>query len=501
MYCQPLSRNLVLVFFVFVSLFTLPAQSVKELELQRKQTLKKLETTSKLLNETQKSKRSSLTKLTIINKNITERKELIKNIGTEVVKLDDQIGKLDTEKKVLVNKLIILKNGYAKLVQEAHINRSLYTKIMFVLSASSFDQSFRRLRYLQEFTAYSKEQVREIEGVKVEIEHKNDSLQINKNTKVEVIQLKQSETQKLSKDEKKEKQLFTDLKKKESKLRADQKIQQKKANDLNNRIAAVIAEQIRKAEAARTAEKQKQLAAQKAADAKRVAEAKRAEEAKKAEEQTKRIAAERASEARRIAEERNAKAKSEASKAAVKAALKAEAEAKAEMKAAASETIKATEEVKATSISSVSALTKEENLLSGNFERNKGRLPWPTSNGFINGHFGVQQHPILKHVVTNNRGIYIQTPSGSSARAVFDGIVTKCGFFPGSNSLVIIQHGDYRTVYANLTQVYVREGERISAKQTLGKIYTDTDNDNKTELYFQIYNGRNLINPESWISR
>lgn len=501
MHFQAITRTLMLVFFAFCVLLALHAQSVKELEIQRKQTLRTLETTSKLLNETKKSQRSSLTKLNIINKNITERKVLIKNIGTEIIKLDDQIGQLGDEKTILENKLVVLKNDYAKLVQEAHINRSLYTKIMFVLSASSFDQSFRRLRYLQEYTAYRKDQVREIEGVKIEIEHKNDSLQTHKNTKVEVINLKQSEAQKLSKDEQKEKIVFTDLKKKESKLRADQKIQQKKANDLNNRIASIVAEQIRKAEAIRAAEKQKQLAAQKAADAKRIAEAKRAEEAKKAEEKAKRLAAERASEARRIAEERDAKAKSEASKAAVKSALKAEAEAKAEAKVAASETAKATEEVKVTSIGSVSILTKEENLLSGNFERNKGRLPWPTSNGFINGHFGVQQHPILKHVITNNRGIYIQTPNGSSARAVFDGIVTKCGFFPGSNSLVIIQHGDFRTVYANLTQVYVHEGERVSAKQSLGRIYTDTDNDNKTELYFQIYNGRNLINPESWISR
>jgi septal ring factor EnvC (AmiA/AmiB activator) len=498
---QLISRIVALFSLMLLVVFTLQAQSVKELELQRKQTLKNLEMTNKLLNETQKSKKSSLTKLTIISKNINERKVLIKNIGTEIGKLDNQIGVLNNEKTKLESQLTGLKNDYAKLVQEAHINRSVYAKIMFVLSSKSFDQSFRRLRYLQEYSEYRKQQVRVIEGVKVQIEHKNDSLQIHKTTKVEVVKQKQTEAKNLSKDELKEKVLLTDLQKKESKLRADQKIQQKKATELNNRIANIIAEQIRKAEAKRAAEKQKQLAAQKEAEAKRLAEAKRAAEARKAEEQQKRIVAEQAAQNRKLAEERAAKAKTEASRAEVKAAIKAEAEAKAEVKAAVSESAKATAEVKSTSSSSVSALTKEETMLSGNFERNQGRLPWPTSNGFISGHFGVQQHAVLKHVITNNKGVYIQTPAGTAARAVYEGIVTKCGYFPGANSLVIIQHGNYRSVYANLTQVYVHEGEKVSAKQSLGKIYTDNENDNKTELYFQIWNGKNLQNPESWIAR
>jgi len=140
-------------------------------------------------------------------------------------------------------------------------------------------------------------------------------------------------------------------------------------------------------------------------------------------------------------------------------------------------------------------------LLSGNFERNVGRLPWPTSNGFISGHFGIQQHAVLKHVTTNNKGVYIQTPSGSNARAVFEGVVTQRFSIPGSNNAVIIQHGNYRTVYANLTQIFVKEGDKVSAKQAIGRIYTDDDNGNKTELYFQVWKDKNLQNPENWISR
>jgi len=493
-------RLLAIVFLLLTIAFTLPAQTVKDLERQRKQTLRNLENTSKMLDETKKSKRSSLNKLNIISKNINERKVLIKNISTEICLMDVQIVKLDQEKTNLESKLQKLKSDYAKLVQEAHINRSLYTKIMFVLSANSFDQSFRRLRYIQEYSDYRKQQVGEIERVKTEIVHKNDSIQFHKTTKVEVVKQKETEATNLTKDQTKEKVLLTDLQKKEKKLRDDQRIQQKKANDLNNKIAAMIAAQVRKAEAKRAAEAKRQLAARKAADAKQAAEARRVAEAKKAAEHEKRLALDRAAQKRRLAEARDAKAKSDASRAEVKAAKKAEEEAKEEAKTAASETAKATAKV-AASTGSVSALTKEENLLSGNFERNQGRLPWPTSNGFISGHYGIHEHPVLKHVTSNNKGIYIKTTAGSTARAVFDGVVTQRFSIPGSNNAVIIQHGNYRTVYANLTQIFVREGDHVSARQAIGKIYTDDDADNKTELYFQIWNGRNIQNPESWIAR
>lgn len=146
-------------------------------------------------------------------------------------------------------------------------------------------------------------------------------------------------------------------------------------------------------------------------------------------------------------------------------------------------------------------MSKDEKLVAGNFERNKGRLPLPVEKGFISGHFGVQPHPVLKHVTTNNKGIYIQAPSGSSARAVFEGVVTQCFMVPGSNSAVIVKHGNYRTVYSNLTEIYVKEGDKISTKQKIGKIFVDTENDNKTELYMMLYKDKTIENPEVWLAR
>ena len=441
-------KSCIVVVFLSVMVCTLQAQSVKELEKQRNKTLQLLESTNKMLNETKKSQRSSLNKLTIINKNIVERKTLINNIGKEINELDGEMQRLNQEKRLLENRLSTLKRDYARLVQEAHLNRSVYTKIMFVLSANSFDQSYRRLRYLQEYSDYRKQQVRKIENVKTQIVVKSDSLNRNKQTKVEVVKQKEVEANKLTNDQKKEKVMLTDLKKKEKKLMADLKKQQKIANDLNNKIARIIAEEIRKAELKRKAEQERAAA-----------------------EERKRLAAEQ--------KKQGTKSSTPSSE---KEAQKTEKQAPVQS-------------------ASVSMLTKEEKLISGNFSANSGRLPWPTDKGFISGHYGVHPHPVLKHVTTNNKGIYIQTPTGTNARAVFEGEVTQRFSIPGSNNAVIIKHGEYRTVYANLTSIYVNVGDKVSAKQSIGKIYTDGDNDNKTELYFQIYKGRTLLNPEGWIAR
>ncbi len=449
MYSQSYYRSNVILGLLMTIFLALPAQSVKELEAQRKQTLQKLDITNKMLNETKKSQRSSLNKLTIINKNIKERKVLIKNIGSEIGKLENQMHQLEQEKRLLENRSKSLKSEYLKLVQEAHNKRDLVNKVMFVLSAKTFDQSYRRLRYLQEFSSYRKNQVRKIEKVTVQITQKNDTLKQTKLTKVSVVKQKETETKRLTKDEQKEKVLLTDLQKKEKKLRSDLKIQQKKASDLNRKIESIIAEEIRRAEARRIAEENRRIA-----------------------EENKRISAE------------NKK------KGLIKPLDKTETKQSTNVN---------TSDLKPSA--SVSLLTKEETLLSGSFERNQGRLPWPTSNGFICGHYGVQQHAVLKYVTTNNKGIYIQTPAGSNARAVFEGVVTQRFSIPGNNNAVIIQHGNYRTVYANLTQIFVREGDKVSAKQAIGKIYTDDENDNKTELYFQIWNGKSLQNPENWIAR
>lgn len=150
--------------------------------------------------------------------------------------------------------------------------------------------------------------------------------------------------------------------------------------------------------------------------------------------------------------------------------------------------------------SSKTSMTKEQKLIAGGFEANKGRLPWPVEKGMISGHFGKQQHPVYSLVTIDNKGIYLQTTAGAKARAVYKGDVTSC-FMIANTYAVIIQHGNYRTVYSNLSKLNVKQGDKVEPKQAIGTIFTDPEQDQKTELYFQIYKDRDILNPELWIAR
>jgi septal ring factor EnvC (AmiA/AmiB activator) len=158
------------------------------------------------------------------------------------------------------------------------------------------------------------------------------------------------------------------------------------------------------------------------------------------------------------------------------------------------------EEMIAKQVRTTTTLTKEQQLIAGGFEANQGRLPWPVEKGFISGHFGRHKHPVHEHVTVDNKGLYLQTVSDANARAIYEGEVTWCAQMNG-NYAVIIQHGNYRTVYSPLKTIKVKQGDKVTAKQAIGTIYTDQTEDNKTELYFQIYKDKSILNPSLWLAQ
>ncbi len=146
------------------------------------------------------------------------------------------------------------------------------------------------------------------------------------------------------------------------------------------------------------------------------------------------------------------------------------------------------------------AMTKVERALSANFAGNRGRLPYPvTGPHTIVASFGEQQHEELKYVRTNNNGIDILTSPGADARAVFNGEVTRIFVVPGFNNSVIVRHGNYLTVYSNLSQVYVKAGDKVSTRQAIGKIFSDAEDGNSTVLHFQLWKEKTKLNPEPWL--
>lgn len=144
--------------------------------------------------------------------------------------------------------------------------------------------------------------------------------------------------------------------------------------------------------------------------------------------------------------------------------------------------------------------TPEQKLIGENFEENKGRLPWPVEKGIITSHFGVQKHQILKYVTENNVGIEITGSGRMAARSVFQGEVAKIFAISGANMTVIIRHGKYLSVYNNLVNVKVKEGEKVKLKQYLGDVYSDPADNDHCVLKFMIFENK-YQDPELWISK
>ncbi len=147
------------------------------------------------------------------------------------------------------------------------------------------------------------------------------------------------------------------------------------------------------------------------------------------------------------------------------------------------------------------SLTPEQKLVGQSFVQNKKKLPWPVERGVITEHFGINQHPVLTNVQTRNNGISIATEAGAKVRAIFNGEVSRVFGITGGNTAIIIRHGKYLSVYSNLREVTVKKGDKVTTKQTIGTIYTDADDDNKSILKFQIWLENQKLNPEEWIGR
>lgn len=429
--------KLLLLILLFVSSFNLIAQNRTDLEKKRKKTQEEIKYTNSLLKQTQRDKKISMNQLMILNKKIAARQELVNSITTEVKSLEGKISENEENIKGLESNLDKLKLSYAKMIVFAYKTRSSYDKLMFVLSAKDFNNAYRRLKYLQQYADFRKKQMEAIVETRQELSNKVADLKVKKEDKESLLSEEKQETNTLTNEKSEQSKMLVGLKSKEKEL-AKKLAEQKLADQkLQKVINDIIAEEIRKAEIARKEKIRKE----------------------------------------KELKEQQAKLNS-------KNPVKTETPVKVEK----------------TSTPAIFDLTPAEQIVSDKFDANKGKLPWPIERGVITGTFGEHEHPILKGIKTKNDGVYISTTQGSSARTIFDGVISKIISIPGKNKAIIIRHGDFLTVYSNLKEVTVNVGDKVKAKQKIGVIFTDADDDNKTILELQIWQGTIKQNPENWIS-
>ena len=151
-----------------------------------------------------------------------------------------------------------------------------------------------------------------------------------------------------------------------------------------------------------------------------------------------------------------------------------------------------------TTAASKFVLSAEGKVASDNFKANKGKLPWPVVKGYVSLPHGDQPHPVHKNLTIHNSGVEISTEPGSSARAVFGGEVLQVQVISANNKAIYIQHGDFITVYLNLSSVSVTKGQKVSIKQNIGKIHTDSSG--KAVIKFLVLQNTTTLNPESWLN-
>jgi len=143
------------------------------------------------------------------------------------------------------------------------------------------------------------------------------------------------------------------------------------------------------------------------------------------------------------------------------------------------------------------SVERKTTTIGSSFDKNKGNMPWPVSYGRISQKFGVHKHPKFKNITTENNGINIATKDGASVKSVFDGTVSAVLQIPGMKNSVLVKHGNYYTVYANLDEVYVVKDETITRGEDLGKVLESENG--ITEFHFEVWHGSRKLNPEPWL--
>ena len=432
--------------------------TVQALEKQRKQIQQQIREQERRLASSQQDVKKRLQTLMILNSEIAGKRRTIDTIRHDISNLDQEIEELNIQLDELQKMLADCKQRYVKSMRYMHRNRSAQSQMMFIFSADNFAQMFRRMRFMREYAAYQHVQGDEVKAQQEEVNQKFQELSVAKEHKAQLLAKGERERVALEGKQTEQQNVVNTLKKEQKTIQNIIAQQKKKDAALNAQIDRLIAEEVARqkaraeAEARRRAEaaaRERELAEAKAREEKARAEAMAAKDKKAREEAERRV---RDAEEKRIAAQRKAE-------------------------------------------SMPMTAPSEDVRISGNFESNRGRLPMPITGSYrIVSHFGQYNVEGLHNVTLDNKGINIKGEQGAQARSIFDGEVSGVFSF-GGTMVVMVRHGSYISVYCNLASVNVHRGQRVSTRQSLGRVGTDNI------LQFQLRKETSKLNPEHWLGR
>lgn len=452
------ARFLAALLVMLCASLTLTAQTnkkIKKLQSERTTLERQISESEKLLKTTKKDVASQLNNLMVISSQITKQQNYVQSVHNEVSALQGDITELQKQLTALEKDLADCKQKYRRAVTQLNRNRLGQSKWKFILSANSFRQMSRRMRYITEYSKYQRAQGDIIRQKEDTIKAKRAELLATKQEKNALLQEGKEQQARLEQQKQDRQKVVNSLNAKQKQLQNTIAQNKKRQKQLDARIDKLIQEEIAAAERRR-----------KAAEARRRAEAER----------------------KRKEEERRAAA--------------ANKKAAAGKKPSASNKKTSTKPTKPAERTATPRFYEEDNAdraLNGSFQANKGRLPMPiTGSYFISAHYGQYNVEGLRGVQLDNKGINITGQPGAQARSVFAGEVTAI-FSLGGMQNVIVRHGSYMSVYCNLANCAVKRGQKVSARQLLGRVATDASGN--CTLHFQLRREREKLNPEPWLGR
>ena len=446
--------KLVIKLFLFTLLIGLPItgfsqKNSEKLRKEQERLEKSITITKGLLKKAKSNTEATLSELRVLENQVNYREELLKNFDSQIRSTELKIDEKKQQIVQLEEKLELLVFQYKQLLLYAYKHRSKEGQWMYVFAAKNYNEAVKRKKYLIKIAELQRKQKQIILQHQRLISNQKTTLEKEKQSKITIAEQKKLEKEDLLVDKKEQEKNYDKLKKAENKLAAEMKLIENKKIILKQRIKEAISTELAAEEARR-----------------------KANERKNTQKNVTNNTVSNTSNAKVTSSEKTNTTVSSTTTETPKRTI----------------TISETREVE----------------LNQSFESNRGRLPWPVERGTITEGYGRQLHPKLKEIYTNNNGVDISTHRNANVRSVFDGEVTSVLSIPGAGKIVIIKHGNYRTVYSNLQEVYVSVGTKVKTKQAVGSLLS-IDGEALSVSHFEIHqvsNGQiNRMNPSSWITR
>lgn len=438
-----------IVLFGLLQPVILVAQNKKNLEDKRKKLTKEIEITSKLLDKTKQNKSAVYERFVTLQNQIDRREDLIQTIENEIVESENTILRNTGVVAALNEDVSKMRSEYGQILRTSYRLKALNNPLMFLLSAENLNQAYRRWIFLRNYNKYRVGQAEAIAFTQSVLSKKIVSLGRVKSEKEQLLMEMQGQKGTLTTELTDKNIMLQTLSTDEVKLRNELEQKQKTKAALDNSIERTIAEEERKKDEITVAKNKKK--ATPAAPKPDNSPPKEPEIAPKPIDKPTKLTAEPAPKPQKV--------------------VVAEVPEK---------------------------VVEEEDMTSQSFQKLRGRLPWPVDGGFIARAYGKQKHPTLKNIEITNNGIDIRSSEEAPVRSVFEGKVAGVQYIPGHDYTVIIQHGNYYTVYSNLSETNLSKGDIVAAGSLIGKVSTNPIS-GAAELHFELWREKERLNPASWI--